>query len=288
EKNENYPPLRITGMSNQLTREIKIPGNISSQYISALLMIGPVLPSGIEIELTSEIYSRPYIEMTLGLMEHLGIRHEWVGQTINIESQAYQGGKYTIESDWSGASYWYSIAALSGVSGITLKGLRENSLQGDQEIARIMEHIGVRSTYSSDGVTLEPGSVDTEVELNFKECPDLAQTVMAVASVKGVKLKMTGLESLKIKETDRILAMQEQLAKIGGQLIEEGNQWTLIPGGNKWEDNISFDTYEDHRMAMALAPLGIIRPVVIEEPEVVVKSYPDYWKHLASVGFSLR
>lgn len=285
--NENYPPLRITGMKSQLTRKISIPGNISSQYISALLMIGPLLSEGIEIELTSEVYSRPYIEMTLGLMAHFGVGHEWAGQKISIAPQEYQSGNYTIESDWSGASYWYSIAALSGESTITLSGLREKSLQGDQEIAWIMERLGVTTSYTHYGVVLLPGKANKEVSLDFRECPDLAQTVMAVASVKGTKLHMTGLESLKIKETDRILAMQQELAKIGGQLIENGSEWTLIPGGDQFADNVVFNTYEDHRMAMALAPLGIMRPVVIEEPGVVVKSYPDYWTHLDAAGFSL-
>lgn len=286
-KNENYPPLKITGMKRQLTRNIQIPGNISSQYISALLMIGPLLPEGISIELTSEVYSRPYIEMTLGLMELFGVKHEWSGQTIAIAPQEYQSANYTIESDWSGASYWYSIAALSGKSTITLNGLREKSLQGDQEIAWIMERLGVTTSYTHYGVVLLPGKANKEVSLDFRECPDLAQTVMTVASVKGTKLNMTGLESLKIKETDRILAMQKELAKIGGQLIENGSEWTLIPGGDDFADNVVFDTYEDHRMAMALAPLGIIKPVIIEEPNVVVKSYPDYWTHLDAVGFDL-
>lgn len=286
-KNENYPPLKITGMKSQLTRKISIPGNISSQYISALLMIGPLLPEGIEIELTSEVYSRPYIEMTLGLMAHFGVTHEWTGQTISIAPQEYQSDRYTIESDWSGASYWYSIAALSGKSTITLGGLKEKSFQGDQEIAWIMERLGVTTSYTHYGVVLLPGKANKQVSLDFRECPDLAQTVMAVASVKGTKLHMTGLESLKIKETDRILAMQKELAKIGGELIENGNEWTLIPGGDQFADNVVFDTYEDHRMAMALAPLGIVKPVVIQEPGVVVKSYPDYWAHLDAVGFSL-
>ncbi len=286
-KNEHYPPLQITGMDDQQTRKIRIPGNISSQYISALLMIAPLLPQGIEVELISEIYSRPYIEMTLGLMARFGVQHQWSGQTISVAPQAYQSGNYTIESDWSGASYWYSIAALSGRSSITLQGLRERSLQGDQKIAKIMEQLGVRTSYTHYGVVLLPKKADKEVNIDFRECPDLAQTVMAVASVKGTKLKMTGLESLKIKETDRILAMQNELAKIGGQLLEEDHQWTLIPGGDQWADNVTFETYEDHRMAMALAPLGVVRPVIIEEPEVVIKSYPDYWKHLEAAGFSL-
>lgn len=286
--NEHYPPLKITGMKSQLTHNIRIPGNISSQYISALLMIGPLLPEGITIELTSEVFSRPYIEMTLGLMGHFGIAHQWEGRHIAIAPQEYQSGHYTIESDWSGASYWYSIAALSGKSTITLQGLREKSWQGDQEIARIMERLGVVTSYTHYGVVLLPGKAHKEVSLDFRECPDLAQTVMAVASVKGTRLHMTGLESLKIKETDRILAMQTELAKIGGELIEGKGEWTLIPGGDQFADNVVFDTYEDHRMAMALAPLGIIKPVTIEEPNVVVKSYPDYWSHLDAVGFSLQ
>ncbi|MEZ7854131.1 MAG: 3-phosphoshikimate 1-carboxyvinyltransferase, partial [Cyclobacteriaceae bacterium] len=214
---EGFPPLRISAQKNDTNaQEISIPGNISSQYISALLMIGPTLPDGISIELTGEIFSRPYIEMTLALMHHFGVNSTWKDQTIHIKPQRYKAQSYTIESDWSGASYWYSMVALNQESSITLRGLRSHSFQGDQNIVNIMSKMGVKTEFKSDKVQLTSIPV-TEINqiIDFKNCPDLAQTVMVVAVIKGIKLTMTGLESLKIKETDRVMAMKKELLKIG-------------------------------------------------------------------------
>ncbi|MAE84076.1 MAG: 3-phosphoshikimate 1-carboxyvinyltransferase [Flammeovirgaceae bacterium] len=284
QKVEGYPPLKIWGIKEQKTNRIDIPGNISSQFISALLMIGPSLPNGIEINLTTEIFSRPYIEMTLGLMKRFGVTAEWEGQLIKIASQEYTGGAYTIESDWSGASYWYSMAALNADSDIILGGLREDSLQGDQEIATIMEKLGVSTTYIDGGAHLKTTDrVEKEIHIDFKTCPDLAQTVLVVAAIKGATLKMTGLESLRIKETDRIAAMQNELAKMGATLTEEGSSWTLTPGMLP-EQIEMIDTYDDHRMAMAFGPVCQVQEVLIDDPSVVNKSYPAYWDDLKSVG----
>jgi len=281
---EGYPPLKITGIQEQKETLIEIPGNISSQFISALLMIGPSLPKGLQLKLTTEVFSRPYIEMTLGLMERFGVTAEWIDDTISIEPQEYTGGAYSIESDWSGASYWYSMAALGKEVDLKLLGLKENSLQGDQMISMIMENMGIKTTYTSEGVHLTPeGRNMPTIAIDFKTCPDLAQTVMVTAALKGVTLHMTGLESLRIKETDRIAAMQNELAKLGATLTEDGNTWQMTPGEVPAKIE-TIDTYDDHRMAMAFAPIAQVLPVTIDEPHVVVKSYPDFWKDLESVG----
>ena len=282
---EGFPPLRISAQKNDTNaQEISIPGNISSQYISALLMIGPTLPDGISIELTGEIFSRPYIEMTLALMHHFGVNSTWKDQTLHINPQRYKAQSYTIESDWSGASYWYSMVALNQESSITLRGLRSHSFQGDQNIVNIMSKMGVKTEFKSDKVQLTSIPV-TEINqiIDFKNCPDLAQTVMVVAVIKGIKLTMTGLESLKIKETDRVMAMKKELLKIGGLLNEENGIWRL-KSGTVPEPLETIETYEDHRMAMAFAPVCMIRAITIRDIEVVQKSYPSYWAHLKSVG----
>ena len=282
---EGFPPLRISAQKNDTNaQEISIPGNISSQYISALLMIGPTLPDGISIELTGEIFSRPYIEMTLALMHHFGVNSTWKDQTIHINPQRYNAQSYTIESDWSGASYWYSMVALNQESSITLRGLRSHSFQGDQNIVNIMSKMGVKTEFKSDRVQLTSIPV-TEINqiIDFKNCPDLAQTVMVVAAIKGIKLTMIGLESLKIKETDRVMAMKKELLKIGCLLNEENGIWRL-KSGTVPEHLQTIETYEDHRMAMAFAPVCMIKATTIRNIEVVKKSYPGYWAHLKSVG----
>jgi 3-phosphoshikimate 1-carboxyvinyltransferase len=283
-KKDGYPPLRINALKKQLVNHIDIPGNISSQYISALLMIAPSLPQGLTINLTTEVFSRPYIEMTLKLMAKYGVKHEWKGSSISILPQEYvaQTENYTVESDWSGASYWYSFVAL-GEGELFLPNLRADSTQGDQAIATIMDKMGVKSSFEQEGVRLtKHNSVQTALHLDFKECPDLAQTVLVVAAVKGIHLEMTGLESLKIKETDREQAMMNELAKIGASLTESKGVWTLTPS-DQLPDAVEIETYEDHRMAMAFAPLSERMDVTINDPDVVKKSYPEFWDEVAGI-----
>ncbi|MEQ9424052.1 MAG: 3-phosphoshikimate 1-carboxyvinyltransferase [Cyclobacteriaceae bacterium] len=286
-KNEGYPPLEIAPMDTQLTNQLKISANISSQYISALLMIAPILPKGLNLELTGEIYSEPYINMTLALMEHFGVVHQRNRNQISIEPQPYKAAEYTIESDWSGASYWYSFVSLSQAADIKLLGLRKNSFQGDQAIAWIMEKMGVRSEFEADFVRLNKSNSKKSLELDFRECPDLAQTVMVSAAAQKINLKMTGLESLKIKETDRVAALQNELSKMNVELIEDGNIWYLKSEKFDLKPDTIFETYEDHRMAMAFAPLSILAPITINEPDVVKKSYPRFWEHLKNVGVAI-
>ncbi|MDW3194839.1 MAG: 3-phosphoshikimate 1-carboxyvinyltransferase [Cytophagales bacterium] len=285
---EGYPPMKIDGLRTQKTREISIPGNISSQFISALLMIAPTLPEGLKLTLTDGIFSRPYIEMTLGLMSNFGIEHTWEEAVIDIAPQVYQSGKYQVESDWSGASYWYAMAAVAPNANLLLTGLKEKSFQGDQAIVPIMKAFGVDSTYESNGVRLTKNQeAATELDIDFNKCPDLAQGVMVAAALKGITLTMTGLETLYIKETDRVGAMRAELAKIGATLEDLGNNWILKPGSNDFSAPV-IQTYEDHRMAMAFGPLSLVSDLQVEEPGVVAKSYPGYWEDLKSIGVKMN
>ncbi len=284
--NDGYPPLKTKGFSTQKSNRINIPGDISSQYISAILMMAPTLPQGLKVILTGRIMSRPYISMTLGLMSRFGATYTWVDNVINIPGQAYQATTFKVESDWSAASYWYSIMALSKSGEITLIGLEDQSLQGDRQIAEIMQPLGVETKFHNDGITLSKGASTTDcLSHDFSSCPDLGPTVMATCAALGVSCVATGLESLRIKETDRIAALQNELEKIGAKLEEEAGTWRLHPGNDLNASlPVTFRTYEDHRMAMALAPLALRLPVIIEEPEVVQKSYPGFWSDLAMAG----
>ena len=287
--NEGYPPLHIKGMEFNGVNKVSIRGDVSSQYISALLMIAPLLPDGIELELTGPVGSRPYIEMTLRQMEAFGVQHQWIGNSISVKPQIYQPTAYQIESDWSGASYWYSIVALAEEAEIELLGLKENSLQGDSRIAQIMVPLGVTSTFTSRGVLLQKSASKSHIVVDFTDCPDLAQTVAVCCAAKGIEAEFTGIESLKIKETNRVAALQNEMAKFGGQLLETepALRYTIPDSGidNPTNNAIQIHTYDDHRMAMAFAPLALQQTVVIEHPDVVVKSYPGFWDDLLKAGF---
>lgn len=287
-KNEGYPPLEIGPFTSQKNNAIKIPSNISSQYISSLLMIAPVLPEGLKIELVGEIYSEPYIRMTLSLMEKFGIQYEWSEKTISIVHQDYFGAKYTVESDWSGASYWYGFLSLAKEGSLDLMGLRKDSYQGDSVIDNIMSQMGIKSSYFEGGVRLDKTGIEESLTLDFKNCPDLAMTVMVSAAAQNINLTMTGLESLKIKETDRIFAMQAELKKINVRLTEvDEHNWKMESDNFQLTPKTLFATYDDHRMAMAFAPLCMLEPIRIENPDVVAKSYPGFWEDLKSVGIQI-
>ncbi|MEP0984065.1 3-phosphoshikimate 1-carboxyvinyltransferase [Ekhidna sp.] len=287
-ENDGYPPLKISVVKNQLKDHIAIPGNISSQYISALLMIAPCLENGLTIELTTEIYSRPYIQMTLDLMQAFDVETTFEGKIITVKSQKYLPTSYAIEGDWSGASYWYSFLSLSEKKGhLNLPGIRNYSTQGDQEISHIMYQMGIASHFESGKVKLlKRNEIKRSLSLNFRNCPDLAQTVMVTAAAKGITLEMTGLESLKIKETDRISAMRNELKKIGSTLEENNHQWTLTPTA-ELPKSVEIETYEDHRMAMAFAPLSMLMDVTINDPMVVEKSYPGFWEEVKKIDVTI-
>ena len=294
--NEGYPPLALAGFVALTTAtagptELAVRGDISSQYISALLMVGPRLPGGLRLQLTGHIGSRPYINMTVALMQLFGAVCTAQGDTLLVQPGAYRPTDYTVESDWSAASYWYSLVALAPAgSEITLPGLRKTSLQGDQAIVDMMAHFGVETTFLPDGVHLQQyvsASESQSLAFDFTDCPDLAQTVAVVAAARGIPVEMTGLESLRIKETDRIAALQMELAKFGGGLREVAEGRFRAESTGFVVNNQSVATYHDHRMAMAFAPLAMRGPLMIESPTVVKKSYPQFWNELAKSGFAV-
>ena len=286
---EGFPPIEIKGFSKQKTKSIEIAGNVSSQYISALMMIAPTLPMGLTISLTGKIGSVPYIEMTASLMKEFGVTTylDFNKQVIEIPSKAYQSAHVIVEADWSAISYWYGFTSLAENATITLPNVDEKSLQGDRVIADIMDKLGVHSTFSNHQLVLTKKNHKNSITWDFKDCPDLAQTVLPVCAAKGIQGEFTGLESLRIKETDRITALQNELGKIGATLTEpQTGKWLLIPGKITGE-KITIDTYHDHRMAMGLAPLSTLTDLIINDPAVVNKSYPGFWEDMKTVGFEM-
>lgn len=285
---EGFPPLEILGFSGQKTNHVRVPGNLSSQYISALMMIGPALPSGLRIELTGAVGSRPYIKMTEAMIRMFGGQVHFEGNLITIQPGTLKPVSYTIEPDWSAASYWYSFCSLAKESQIRLPGNFEKSFQGDQVICEIGEQIGVRSHRSGSELILEKIPHQSTLEWDFTDCPDLAQTVLPLCALKGISGTFTGLESLRIKETDRILALQQELAQVGATLSEQKEGvWSFSPA-KEFPASATIRTYHDHRMAMGFAPWATILPVTIEDKSVINKSYPRFWEDMESVGFELR
>jgi len=285
-----YPPLTIRGGLVQQTEKVRIKGNVSSQYLSALLLIASALPSGLELQIEGELTSRPYLTMTLDMLAEAGISHRWVGDTISVAPQRAKPCRLIIEPDWSAASYWYAMVALAEKADLFLPNLKQHSLQGDAAIASIMADFGVVSTFENGGLRIQKATSDTVINtgklLDFTECPDLAQTVIVCAAAQRRNLSFTGLHTLRIKETDRVAALQHELGKIGVQLVEDGATYHLRTDGLFRAGNLAIDTYEDHRMAMAFAPLALLfNDMQINDPSVVEKSYPDFWKHLKQQGF---
>lgn len=287
---DGFPPLRFYKDFDQRKKRIRLKGDVSSQYITALLLVAPTLPLGLELEIEGELTSRPYVEMTLSMLRDTGITYHWKSQTIIIPSQSFKPSTITVEPDWSAASYWYSIAALSDEAEIELPYLKQNSLQGDSKIAEIMSNFGIETSFNADGLRLvkKPAGISKTI-FDFKDCPDLAQTVVVCCAALGHNATFTGLETLKIKETDRVKALQTELAKIGVTFAEDNQTYHLDCSGLRFHDSVTISTYEDHRMAMAFAPLALkIRELVIEDHEVVAKSYPAFWKDLESLEFKVE
>ena len=285
---EGFPPLRIFGSALQ-GGEISLDGSVSSQYISALLMIAPTMEKGLTLHLTGKIISKPYIHLTLQLMRQYGVKAEWIGSTIKVQPQNYVPLQYRVESDWSAASYWYEIMALSRQSEVELKGLVKNSLQGDAAGAKLFAQIGVGTTFTPEGVSLRRnGNACRKLVYDFVNEPDLAQTLVVTCALLGIPFHFSGLQSLKIKETDRIEALKNELRKLGYLLTDKCGS-ILEWNGERCEpdEHPLIATYEDHRMAMAFAPAALVRPegIRIAHPEVVSKSYPHYWEDLRKAGF---
>ncbi len=297
---EGYPPLKIVG--KQLNGgKISIDQSVSSQYISALMLIAPTLAEGLEISFENKPTSTSYIKMTAEIMREFDCRVEFehnIYQEINrikIKSNRYFPKKIKIESDWSSASYWYSVVALSESANILLEGLKSDSIQGDSIVSEFYSNFGVHTEFTSEGarLTKSNGIKINERILNFDfiSCPDIAQTVAVTCAALNVPAKLTGLSTLRIKETDRVSAIRNELTKLGFEVDVEGND-IFIHHVSKSQfpkdwSNVSISTYNDHRMAMAFAPLGLISPITIEDIDVVEKSYPDFWKDLKQVGFSI-
>ncbi|HMX59084.1 MAG TPA: 3-phosphoshikimate 1-carboxyvinyltransferase [Chitinophagales bacterium] len=289
---EGFPPLRIRGKKLK-GGKISLPADTSSQYITALLLIAPTLQEGLALELIGKIVSVPYIKMTLKIMEYFGVKSTFTNNIITVESSQYEPKPFYIEGDWSAASYYYSIAILAKEATITLKGLTAQQIQGDAVIADIATKFGVQTTYNNKAVTLTKTAQvqPAHFQYDFLECPDLAQTVVSFCAALQTAVNCNGLQTLRIKETDRIAALDIELQKLGlASLVEiDSNAWKLnILDQSQIHINLPIHTYEDHRMAMAFAPLVIkTNEILIEEPNVVTKSYPLFWKDLAALGFTI-
>lgn len=296
-ENDGFPPLRIMG-KKLIGGEISLDGSVSSQYISALLMIAPVMTEGLRLSLTGEIISKPYIDLTVKMMQQFGIETRVAERSITVPPGKYHAAQsFEVESDWSAASYWYEIAAISRDSGTTIEllGLREDSLQGDAAIVKLFDLLGVKSTFTPKGVilTLQPNSFGYQLFCyDFLAMPDIAQTAVATCVALNVKFVFTGLQSLKIKETDRLHALKVEFEKFGVPLMISDNDCLEWSGFRLCrQPSPVIETYEDHRMAMAFAPLALLRyeeGIRINNPGVVTKSYPAYWDDLRLTKFIIN
>lgn len=295
---KGFPPLRIRGRQLEGGR-LEIPGNVSSQYISALLMIAPVLSKGLEMKLTGGIVSRPYIDLTLHLMHQFGVSAEWTDiDSITVKPQPYRQRPYTIENDWTAASYWYEVLALTDELGakVVLPGMMDGSRQGDSAVRYIFSLLGIKTAFAdreadrlTDATLTRHSCMLNRMDYDFTNQPDLAQTLIATCPVLGIPFHFTGLGSLRIKETDRIEAMKTEMEKLG-YILHADSGTELSWEGDRCEPAAQpvIDTYEDHRMAMSFAPLAIrLGRIGINHPEVVSKSYPHYWNDLRKAGFHI-
>ncbi|WP_299557040.1 3-phosphoshikimate 1-carboxyvinyltransferase [Seonamhaeicola sp.] len=289
ELNEGFPPLKIKG--KKLTQnKVSLAANVSSQYISALLLIASKLENGLELTLEGEITSVPYIKMTLGLLDEIGVETSFMGHVITVKpnTNKLQPKTLVVESDWSSASYYYSIAAMSAVgTEISLSSYKENSLQGDSTLVEIYKHFGVETTFNQNTVTLKKTTSDlAPLTLDLRNAPDIAQTIAVTCFALGMACDLRGLHTLKIKETDRLVALKTEIEKLGGTL-EITDKSLHLSASKNIKEMVSIETYNDHRMAMAFAPLALKTSIVIEDAMVVSKSYPTFWDDLKSIGFKI-
>ena len=293
EENDGFPPIRIKG--KKLTQNnVSLSANVSSQYISALLLIAPKLENGLELSLEGEITSIPYIKMTLALLNEIGVMTTFQGNKIIVNSLPTSNYQLlTVESDWSSASYWYSIVALSAIgTQVTLSSYKKDSLQGDSALVNIYQDFGVETTFNSNNsITISKERIHnsqlTTHNSQLNNFPDIAQTIAVTCFGLGIGCHLTGLHTLKIKETDRLEALKTELSKFGANISVTNDSLTIQQSDNL-NSNISISTYQDHRMAMAFAPLALKVPIVIEDAEVVTKSYPSFWEDLRNFGFEIE
>lgn len=287
---EGFPPVEIVPLKDlsKIDNEVSIEGNISSQFITALLLIAPFLPKGLTINFTTELTSKPYIEMTLNILQHFGIGHHWGDSSIKIQNSKLKTQNYAVGGDWSSASYWYSIAFLADEAEIFLEGLKDDWSQGDRVMADWMRRFGVTTEFTAEGALLRKTQVNYPklMKMNFKDNPDLAQTIMVMFAAKNICCTSNGMESLKIKETDRIAALHNELLKANVR-FDYAEMYELYQLKGEFKLPTSpISTYNDHRMAMSFAPLALLGEIQIENPKVVEKSYPTFWEDLERAGFN--
>lgn len=287
---EGYPPLKIKGRRLK-GGEVYLSGNISSQFISALLMVAPVMENGLLMHIENEIVSKPYIHLTLSMMEKCGVQTKWDGNDITVKPQTYNAVEFVVEPDWTAASYWYEMVSLIPNAEVTLKGLEKNSLQGDANVTNLFSDLGVTTEFTAEGIIIRNTKKRTKKFFHdFVNEPDLAQTFAATCCFKDIPFLFSGIQSLKIKETDRVAALINELKKLG-YLLKENEIGMLEWDGERCspENEPAIDTYDDHRMAMSLAP-GAIKSgsLIINDPKVVSKSYPDFWNDLRQAGFTIE
>ncbi len=290
-ENEGFPPLKIKGQKI-IQNKVSLPANISSQYISALLLIAPKLENGLELTLEGEITSIPYIKMTLSLLEEIGVKTSFEENKITVShAELIEASQLTVESDWSSASYWYSIVALSAIgTKVSLSNYKRNSLQGDSALDEIYKDFGVETIFNKDNsITIEKKSIHNSqfITHNLNNCPDIAQTIAVTCFGLGIGCDLYGLHTLKIKETDRLEALKNELTKLGAEIFVS-NESLHLKNSDAINDNVRVKTYQDHRMAMAFTPLALKTNLIIEEANVVSKSYPNFWKDLKAVGFEIN
>ncbi len=291
-ENEGFPPLKIKG-TKLIKNEVSLDANVSSQYISALLLIASKLENGLKLNLKGKITSIPYINMTLSLLNQIEVTTDFKNNTISVQPSKGEAKtqSLTVESDWSSASYFYSIAALSDLgTEIQLASYKKDSLQGDSVLSEIYKQFGVKTTYNKHTLTLEKSaktSKNTTIDLDLSSAPDIAQTIAVTAFGLGLECKLTGLHTLKIKETDRLVALKTELEKLGAQVDITLDTLQLKPS-NKIKNKRVIETYNDHRMAMAFAPLALKTEITVKDANVVSKSYPQFWEDLKAIGFNLK
>lgn len=289
---EGFAPVEILPIKSfdNLFNEVDIPGNISSQFITALLLIAPFLPEGLTIHFTTKLTSAPYVDMTLQMLKHFGVKYTWQGNTITVEHSTLEDDTYTVGADWSAASYWYSMAFLADEADLFLEDLKNNWIQGDRVVADWMKRFSVSTDFNQGGAVIKNihAPYPTVMKLDYEDNPDLAQTFAAMFAAKNIAATFTGLDSLKIKETDRIAALQKEVHKCGFKFDYSSEFFFYQLRGKFVLPNAPITTYNDHRMAMSFAPLALLGEIQIANPEVVEKSYPGFWKDLETVGFVLK
>ncbi|HET8884744.1 MAG TPA: 3-phosphoshikimate 1-carboxyvinyltransferase, partial [Salinimicrobium sp.] len=288
-QNPGFPPLLISG-TDFISNEVSLPANVSSQYISALMLIAPALPKGLIINLEGSVTSLPYIEMTLRLLQELGIEAIFKNQKIVVSHKVSVISKtIEVESDWSSASYFYGIAALSTSAEIRINSFKKESLQGDATLSNIYGKLGVKTSFEGNMLVLKriPTELPQTLKLDLNKTPDIAQTIAVTCLGLGIGCRLTGLHTLKIKETDRLMALKNEIEKFGAEVFVDENSLSFSEVKNL-KNRVKIETYNDHRMAMAFAALSIKTEVLIENPEVVSKSYPKFWDHLKALDFQLE